>query len=752
MEIIKVQKGQMVAHKNEKVKYWYLVQEGTVLQKFEFSEVPLRKNSIIGIGERDISLCDYVADEDVVLAQFLCENTEELKLILTGQERIRNIFLRAAIEQRNALLTLYSDLNNRSRQFHMFVETVYNDYKNLCGKYRIEEQLFPKMEHFNPLIMQHKAEEWEVNNSASVMKYMEEYLHLMEKDENLTVGAIKEAAAQIQRFMRGILEMESYLSYNKGILIGEEQADLFRLYFDLSIAMYEKKYKIDTISEKIQLIAKLAERLNIYNPRMISRKLREFQEYDYAGKTTDGNVVAQKEQDITSEDCLNHILEFAGYDDETAEQITKMIDAYRDLADPQSTENEVRALRKQITTVYYDMYERVFLRVVEDESRLTPVLKMFLNFGFVDTGLTGEEYAKELYDLCAHLDICRSKRIYTIYEWLKCIYKGEKEPSKNEFDLNFEAYLVEQSKNGKLTQAQVKEYYQSPERRVAFEIRNMFASVNKLTYGKISTFCPLLRKDDLLNSLDRMLVTAEKLERALNEIRKIDYSVFYQEVSFSDPEKGINNERIMKEILPDMILMPNAGTRVMMWQETSGRKSSTPGRFMFPVFTAVELDELMLEAVGQYRWEMCRRLEGVHWNDIREKSLTAEYCTYLQFYRKNHDLSADAKEKVKSALTRAKNSYREVFVRDYVNWVKFESKGSFRLNKVVRDILVRYCPFAKEIRNDLRSNPLYQAAITRFETETAKKLQRFGALYNKYMKAGGEIMPELKENLIYYQM
>ena len=91
-------------------------------------------------------------------------------------------------------------------------------------------------------------------------------------------------------------------------------------------------------------------------------------------------------------------------------------------------------------------------------------------------------------------------------------------------------------------------------------------------------------------------------------------------------------------------------------------------------------------------------------------------------------------------------------MRDYVNWVKFESKGSFRLIKVVRDILVRYCPFAKEIRNDLRSNPLYQAAITRFETETAKKLQRFGALYNKYMKAGGEITPELKENLIYYQM
>ena len=190
----------------------------------------------------------------------------------------------------------------------------------------------------------------------------------------------------------------------------------------------------------------------------------------------------------------------------------------------------------------------------------------------------------------------------------------------------------------------------------------------------------------------------------------------------------------------------------MMWQEVSGNKSNTPGRFMFPVFTAVDLDDMMLEVVGQFRWEMCRRIEGVHWNDIREKSLTAEYCTYIQFYKKNHELSADAKEKIKSALIRGKNNYREVFVRDYVNWIKFESKGSFRLNKVSRDILIRYCPFAKAIRDDLRSNPLYQSSVTRFETEMAKKLQRFGGVYSKYTKAGGVITEDLKNNLLYYQM
>ena len=209
---------------------------------------------------------------------------------------------------------------------------------------------------------------------------------------------------------------------------------------------------------------------------------------------------------------------------------------------------------------------------------------------------------------------------------------------------------------------------------------------------------------------------------------------------------------IMKEVLPDMILMPNAGTKAMMWQETAGVKRDTPGRFLFPIFTAADLDEMMVETVGRFRWEICRKEQGVHWNDIREKSLTSEYCDYIQFYRKNHELSPDAKEKVKNALTRARNNYREVFVKDYVNWMKYESKGSYRLNKVARDILVRYCPFTKEIRAELKANPMYTNSMSRFEIQNAKKMQRVVGVYEKYKKSGGEITQELRDNLLFYQM
>lgn len=757
MEMIKVQCDQAVARKNDKVKYWYLIQEGTVIQKFGSSEVRLGKNAIIGILERDIFQCDYFAGEDTVLAGFFCENSTDLKNILTGREKLRNVFLKAAVEQRHQLLCLYTELYNKAQHYHMFVETVYNDYKTICGTYKIAENAFSRMEYFNALELQHRAENWEVNNSVSIVKnYMQEYLQLMGKDDSLTIGAIMEAAAQMRRFAQGISEMEAYLSYNKDIMIAESQNDLFKRFFDLAIEAYAKKYDIDSVTKDMKLMIKVAEKLNIYNARMLNRRWNEFDNYDFnAGVSSlqeNTGEAVRKEIDITAEDCFDHILEYAGYTGEQAEQIHKDIEDYKNLSDINSTEEAAYTLRKQIASAYYDIYYKVFIRAVKDESTLTPVLRMFLNFGFMEVDFVGQECAEALYELSAHLDICRSEHVYTIYEWLKCVYDGRKPTSKNELNLDYPGYLAALKKNGKITQEQMEEYQNNGEKCVEFEIKNMFTSVNKITYGRITTFCPILSEKDLIHSIEKMLVTAEKIESALNEIRKTDYSVFYREIMFSNPDKGINCEKIMQEVLPDIILMPNAGARGIMWQETSGVKSDTPGRFMFPVFTATDLKDLMLETIGSFRWEICRKIQGAHWNDVREKSLTAEYCTYMQFYRKNHELSPDAREKIKSMLIRAKNNYREVFVRDYVNWIKFESKGSFRLNKVARDILARYCPFAKSVRNELRLNPLYQASISRFETETAAKLQRYQNVYSKYEKAGGEITGDLKENLLFYQM
>ena len=762
MEVLRVQKGQIIAKRKDIVKEWYLIQEGTAIQTFDFAEVVLEKNAIIGILENERFICDYIAGKDTVLAVFSCEGSEDLKKILAEQKNLRSIFLRAAIEQRHQMFCLYAELQVKTRQFHSFLETIYNDYKTICGSLNLEEQAFTRMDYFNPLEMQHKAENWEINNSVSLVKnFLQEYLQLMEKDDSLCVGAIMEASAQMRRVTQGIGEMVNYLLYNREILLAESGNDLFHLYFDLAMRAGMRQFDLTVIKKEMSLIADFIQKLKIYDVKLVNYRIGEYKNYDFENTALDDFATigfdddepdVMVEEEAEAEDCLAHILNYAGIEEDEIEKIRDRITEYRNLPDILSTEGEAYQLRKKLTAVFYDVYYKVFMHAMEDEDNLTPIVQMFLNFGFMDVQMAGEENANALYDLTEHLDICQSEHIYTIFTWLQKIYLGEKEPSRNEFDMDYPAYLADLRKNGSITQNQVKELMGNREMKVKFEIQNVFTSGNKITYGKITTFCPILGEYDLINSIDKMLVTAEKIEDALNKVRRVDFSIFYRERVFFDPARDINREMIMTEVLPDVILMPNAGTKAMMWQETAGVKSDTPGRFLFPIFTAADIEEMMIETMGRFRWEICRKEQGVHWNDIRQKSLTSEYCDYIQFYRKNHELSADAKEKLKTALVRARNNYREVFVKDYQNWIKYESKGSFRLNKVSRDILVRYCPFTKEVRAELKANPMYQSSISRFEVETARKVQRIVGVYEKYKKAGGEITPELRENLLFYQM
>lgn len=750
MKVLKVQKGKQIAKRKDKVKAWYLIQQGLVLQKLGFAEISLGPNAIIGIVETDWYICDYIAQEDTALIGIPCQTTEDLQVFLAADERYRGLFVRTAIAQRHRVFVLYSQMQKRVSQLQAFVQTVYNDYKTYCGSNQLDECAFPQMDYFRMLELKHKTEAWEVNNSISLIRnILKEYIQLMMWDKNLSLGVIKEASAQMHRAMLGIGEMVEYLTDNKDILLSESGNDMYYLYFDLAVRSAKRHLELAPVRQEISYLTGFIQKIQLFDPKLVEERVKQYEGYDFANVS---QAQFTKGVDILSEDCMRHILEYAQLSLEEIKTFEGHMQAFKNLADRTSTDSAAYQVRKQITPLFYDIYFKVFINAVQNEDTISPIIEMFLNFGFMDVGLVGEEHAKALYDLTGRLRQFRSERVFTIYEWLKQIYLRKKEPSKNEFELDYMAYLLEQRKNGDLSDAQVKSMQNDQKEKVRFEINNMFASANRITYGKITTFCPVLGEYDIINAVDKMAVTVERLEDELNKLRKVDFSVFYREVNFIGDGKDIlNHETLMAEVLPDLVLMPNAGTRAMMWQETADKRRDTPGRFLFPIFTAASLEDMMIETVGRYRWEMCRKIQGVRWNDVREKSLTSEYCDYIQFYRKNRDLSADAKEKLKIAIARAKNNYREVFVKDYQSWVNYESKGSFRVNKVAREILVQYCPFAKEIRLKLKSNPVYQISIPKYDRDSEKKVQRLNALYDKYEKAGGELTQELKDNLMYYQ-
>ena len=186
-----------------------------------------------------------------------------------------------------------------------------------------------------------------------------------------------------------------------------------------------------------------------------------------------------------------------------------------------------------------------------------------------------------------------------------------------------------------------------------------------------------------------------------------------------------------------------------MWQEIQGRVRNTHARFLLPVFDLEDMKDQVLHMCGDYRWEMCKRVQGARWNDVSDPSLTSEFFDYVQFYRKNHELSAEAKERVKLSLQRAKNSYKEMFVMDYMIWVAYESDGSPRLNKVSRGILSKYCPFPAKTRAALSANPTFKEVVEYYDRKQAQKIHRMEVLIQKVKNTGGSVPMELNMEMDY---
>ena len=447
-------------------------------------------------------------------------------------------------------------------------------------------------------------------------------------------------------------------------------------------------------------------------------------------------------------DSMNKILAVAEEDDEFVASFTKHLFTYKELADKSSNAPAVSQLRHKLTDDFLRLYTNLALKYVSGKP-INDTVKLFLMFGYIDEDLAGQKNTEELCKLLQADITDKNEHIFTFIDWLKAIYDGEREPSRNEFDMDYTDFLRSERAAGRITAMEEKEKLEDAKAKVLYEIQNFFPQANKMTFGHISTYCPFFSSHNVIDLLTKGLLSTTKLVQERENIRRIDYQLFYKEVVYSNPAIGINSEFIHKEIMPDFILMPNYGARGIMWQEVEGKKRATPCRMVLPVFTPENLRTLFLRLCGEYRWEMCKRTQGSHWNDPSSNSLTGDYFDYLQFYRKNNDLSADAKEKVKVLLTKARNSIKEAFVLDYIIWVAYESEGSPRLNKIARNILFNHCPFPLETRQKLTANPIYLSVIQRHATKYEQLSHRMSNLFQKISNSGKDVPDELLQELTF---
>lgn len=452
---------------------------------------------------------------------------------------------------------------------------------------------------------------------------------------------------------------------------------------------------------------------------------------------------------------LKKILAFSGIQQEKAVEFMAAIDNFRTLSEGALSEGvtsgaEFKNIRNVVTPLFFEIYKSVFKRVQAEKIK-SRLFSMFLNFGYMDERLLTCDQVNTLYSLADKQPYQGRTQVYYMEDWLEKIYSMEKDPSCDEFGFDYYDTFRNLKKQRKVSEGDKLEYINNIDCRLDFEVDNMVRINHKLCYGHISAYFPVLNKSMIIRDLHKAMVTPEAVNQCIEKILEIDFSAFHRELTYINPEKGIEKELIMKAIYPDVILVPIYGTRGMMWQELSGRMRNTPGRFILPVFTSENLYNLIVKLVGNFRWELCKTMMGVYWNDITLKSLTSEYSDYIQFYKKDWSLSDTAKSKIKTQIQRYNGRLREIFTSDYEIWINYESKGIARLNKTVRNILFQHCPFSKPIRDRLENFPAYAEAISRFKITRAKKAKELEARFNNMERSGIKPDEEQIETLRFYK-
>jgi hypothetical protein len=172
---------------------------------------------------------------------------------------------------------------------------------------------------------------------------------------------------------------------------------------------------------------------------------------------------------------------------------------------------------------------------------------------------------------------------------------------------------------------------------------------------------------------------------------------------------------------------------------------------MCPIFATDDLYDMVLHATGAYKWELTKTLLGPDWNNITSGSLTADYTDYVQFYKKNRDLSQEVKEKLAMEFKRFRDD-RARFINDYMIWAKYESDGTQRLNKVIRKIMAKHVPFTKPIRENLLKLPNFQEIIQKSINIKKRKAIELEPRYKKYRSDNNGILPKELENTIKFYL
>ncbi|HWT76090.1 MAG TPA: hypothetical protein VN258_15420 [Mobilitalea sp.] len=762
-------KGTDIFKEGDLVFYVAMIIKGRVLMRHEGAKVIMGSGTFLGINDLYSGRYQstYTAYDDLLIYVYPVKRVEELDTVLSANKDYHGFMVASFYKMIYELDQIYQGIIKNSSELYQFLKDSAQKFQALATRSGCKVRQPERILNLTPIdgdleLISDKVNYYKECNNLPIDAVKSFYSY----GNAITLYQLEDQVNVVNQQIEDMKELSREYIALAECLVDDSDTCLFRLIAEMAIKLDASSGFSNELMDIMDNVIEEVNKAELFTEKLLDRELKvdrkKMEEVYHLLLTGNQGKVENPEAFLKYsledskrameelEESFRYILNYAGITGDRAEQMeTAMLDFIR-LRDKSSSDDSARIIRRRLAENHYEIYKSVFLRAYQ-ENNAPRLIDLFLKYGYADERLLTKDQLLSLYFLTEETPKQGLCNVYDIKTWLTLIYEGKKEPSKNEFDQEYTEMVGSLKKQGRITDKEATEMLTNPVKKLEYEIDNMFRYNNRTTNGQISSFVPVLHQDLWSNGIERLLVTSAKINEAVAGIMKVDYTVFDREVIYANKEKNIVKEYIVKRVYPDIILFPNIGSNGIMWQEIAGKRRDSAGRFLLPIFSETNLTIVLIRIFGRFRWELCRTIEGAAWNDISHKSLTSEYSDYLQFYRKNKELSEEKKEKIKQQIQKGRNNNREIFVIDYEQWVHYESMGALKLNKLVREIMATYCPFSKDLRDKVKLQPLFEEAMARYNREKLKKIREVEGRHRLLMRDQIEITPELLETLNYYR-
>ncbi|MBO5031719.1 MAG: cyclic nucleotide-binding domain-containing protein [Lachnospiraceae bacterium] len=761
-----VKKGEVIFTVGEALSQIGIVLSGKVIMQGDCIKMMRTQGSYLALNElgQETYSATYTALEDSVVYVLPVQGEATLKNIIGKNADYRAIMISSQFRTAVELYRIKLSLNERTERIYAFAQRSYEEYKNMCRAFGFPVMGIEELEDLSPYESAQDIDENKVTYyeegakiplpaNKTYFSYSEEMVSIQVHEIMEFVAVLREDCTAAAEYIKSLLDalclrprinLYEYM-YNKAQEIKKKDDVPIELHMFMNGIIEETGFQYKELQSQ-----------SANMPDLDMEQLRSKLDSLASGKISNGEQKSkeEKEADIKRDleslkGSMEQILRYGALSDEDNKTLRVNVEHLVHAPDRMSIEDDVKKAKKAITPLVFKLYLACYRRIKEGLIEPPKAVELFMNFGMLDERLLDAEHLEFLCGIEPEVNEGPCK-VVTMMEWLDLIYEGKREPSKSEFDEDYVENLRSLKKQGEITEKEQKVLLNNMDKRVEYEIMNMQMSNSRTVYGQPSSYMPILYKEAIFGYLDKILVTKKKINESVKKLLKLDYSVFYREVIYSNNDLKIINETVMKNVYPDVILFPLFGNNASMWQEVGGKNKGTPGRFCFPIMTSSNIDDLMIKMFGRFRWELCRCIQGMAWNDVKVKSLTSEYMDYIQFYRKNRDLSDEARDKIKLQIQKARNNSREIFLMDYEAWIKNEANGAMKMNKVAREIVATYCPLEKGIRTRLNAQRPYEVAQARSIRNAQKKKQEFELKIKAIQKVTPDVPDEIMNTYNFY--